>query len=165
MTDNRDAPRAWMVRTKDMYLSRPMSEPELIKKIERGDFSPLDEICPGTGYWFGLHEADEVRRYLGNIDLSKLSTGIEVEITSSTETRSLNRTLILEMPKRVETPVSSSGSDEASGSPVETSSRSASSQSHAFVQPESNNEIHWTTLLAYLFGFLILLVYLWSWSV
>ncbi|MBS1958873.1 MAG: hypothetical protein JST80_05305 [Bdellovibrionales bacterium] len=89
----------WLIRTKDLYISRPVSREELVKKIEKGDLNPLDEVCPANGYWFGLHEAEEVRRHLGDIDLTRLTSGIEIEITSSTETHSIAKTKILEIPK------------------------------------------------------------------
>jgi hypothetical protein len=89
----------WLIRTKDLFISRPLTDQELIKKIEKGDLNPLDEICAGNGYWFGLHEAEEVRKHLGDIDLSKLSSGIEIEITSATETSTIKKTLILDVPK------------------------------------------------------------------
>jgi hypothetical protein len=90
----------WLVRTKELFLSRPLTQTDLVKKIEKGDLTPLDEVCPSGGYWFGLHEVEEVRQHLGDVDLSRLSRGLDIEITSSTETRTLNRTLILELPKR-----------------------------------------------------------------
>lgn len=146
----------WMVRTKDLFLSRPISKNELIQKIERGELTPLDEVCSSLGYWFGLHETEEVREHLGNVDLSKLSRGLEVEITSSTETRTLNRTLVLELEQRKETVVlpQSAWINPGTPAPVEKTLKPS-------LKPVP---VQWMPILGFCSGFLFFLIYLWSLS-
>lgn len=166
----------WLIRTKDLFISRPLTDQELIKKIERGDLNPLDEICPGNGYWFGLHEAEEVRKHLGDIDLSRLSSGIEIEITSATETSTIKKTLILDVPQtwnkdhKEERPAGAHKSiltPPAQYNIAETghTATAASAAKRQYSQPyEPELERQWTPAIVFAAIFTIVLVFLWMYS-
>ena len=86
----------WMIRKTDMRVFRPISEDELVEKIESGEIAANDEMCPSGGYWFMLSEVNEVRSHLGNIHLASLHhSQSEEEKTSSTDTLTSNKTSII----------------------------------------------------------------------
>ena len=85
-----------MVRKANHSTLRPMSQYELIVKIESGDFEPQDEVCTSCGHWFSLREAPEIRNSLGDIRLDKLYAKKDEENTSTSFTEpNSNRTQIL----------------------------------------------------------------------
>lgn len=94
MTEASSSQPQWMIRRTDMRIFRPIPQSELIQKIESGEISPGDELCPANGYWFMLSEVNEVRRFLGDIDLSCLSPRDHTENTSSTDTRPIQKTSV-----------------------------------------------------------------------
>ncbi|MBU6154482.1 MAG: hypothetical protein KGP28_09295 [Bdellovibrionales bacterium] len=63
--------RWWLIRHPDQTFSRPIPELSLISKIEAGELSLKDEICPSAGYWFPIQDAAEVRKFLGDIKLDR----------------------------------------------------------------------------------------------
>jgi len=83
-----------MIRRQDLRVFRPIPQRELVRKIAAGEVAPNDELCPANGYWFLLSEVDEVRRHLGNVDLSCLHPK-DGETTSSTDTRPIQKTKLI----------------------------------------------------------------------
>lgn len=55
----------WLVRTSENWIAGPFTEDKLRQLIQAGELQPQDEICLGGGYWFYLHEEQEVRQRLG----------------------------------------------------------------------------------------------------
>jgi hypothetical protein len=69
----------WMIRKPNVQpfqLCRPLSQLELIGKIENGELKPDDEVCPSQAeqdsYWFALRETQEILKHLGEIKLDRL---------------------------------------------------------------------------------------------
>jgi hypothetical protein len=60
----------WLIRTSDNVITGPVPKEELNRRIQRGDLGPHDEVCEADGYWFYLHEREEVLQQLG-IELPK----------------------------------------------------------------------------------------------
>ncbi len=81
------SPSQWMIRKPDLKILRPIDQATLVNMIECGELSPQDEVCPSNGYWFALQEVDELRAHLGEIQLSGLFPKVSIETTSSTDTR------------------------------------------------------------------------------
>lgn len=86
----------WMIRKMDMRIFRPIPQDELVKKIEAGEIAGSDELCPAGGYWFMLSEVKEVRRFLGDVDLSCLHIKLEGEKTSSTDALPQQKTSLIQ---------------------------------------------------------------------
>jgi hypothetical protein len=55
----------WMVRTAQNVMKGPYSIDEIRDFIQSSKLTTLDEVCPSGGYWFFLHEAEEVETQLG----------------------------------------------------------------------------------------------------
>jgi hypothetical protein len=58
--------RTWMIRHHDFSFARPMSEKDLVEKIESGEITAHDEIAQATGYWFSIQDVEEVKKHFGN---------------------------------------------------------------------------------------------------
>ena len=54
-----------MIRTEKNFLSGPFPAEEVREMIKSGKLSYQDEVAPANGYWFYLHEVDEVKKHLG----------------------------------------------------------------------------------------------------
>lgn len=92
----------WMIRRPDLRILRPISQAELVQRIQSGEISPSDELCPANGYWFMLSEVNEVRQHLGDINLGCLHQKDLSENTSS-DTHPIQKTSII--PPKVAAPV------------------------------------------------------------
>ncbi len=55
----------WLIRTARNEISLPTPETDLKKLIISGKLTHRDEVCRANGYWFFLHESDEVQKHLG----------------------------------------------------------------------------------------------------
>jgi hypothetical protein len=73
-----------MIRHPDLTFSRPLSEREIIAKIESGEVKALDELAPSAGYWFTLKDVEEVKKHFGENIILKALIPTDVETTSST---------------------------------------------------------------------------------
>jgi hypothetical protein len=63
----------WLVRTAQNIIVGPYSKDEVCRLIEDGTLGLYDEVCPANGYWFYLHERNEVLERLG-IEISQLQS-------------------------------------------------------------------------------------------
>ena len=73
----------WLTRTANNQILGPFAQSEICHKIERGDLKLQDEVCSANGYWFYLHEAEEVKAQLG-IQVPRLrNQGAYDEITQT----------------------------------------------------------------------------------
>jgi hypothetical protein len=87
--------RTWMIRHHDFSFARPMSEKDLVEKIESGEITAHDEIAQATGYWFSIQDVEEVKKHFGNqIRLQALIPPSSTDTTSST-----NTALLTSIPK------------------------------------------------------------------
>lgn len=55
----------WLTRTAQNTLAGPFTKQEIIQKVMSGQLALQDEVCRANEYWFYLHEAEEVAKYLG----------------------------------------------------------------------------------------------------
>jgi hypothetical protein len=55
----------WLVRTSRNWIAGPYLKEQVRQMIAEGKLTLDDEVCSATGYWFFLHEHDEVRTLLG----------------------------------------------------------------------------------------------------
>ena len=101
MTNNAE----WLIRTSQNQIIGPVSRDELCGRIQEGEFSPQDEICPTNGYWIFLYENDEVSRLLG-ITLKKPEVDHdEVTLTQTqTHTDTLTDTATLRESRKPQSP-------------------------------------------------------------
>lgn len=65
----------WLVRTLSQKMLGPISKEQVSQWILSGRISLQDEVCEANGYWFFVHEKEEVKRWLG------------IELPRATETR------------------------------------------------------------------------------
>jgi len=93
----------WLIRRQDLRVFRPIPQRDLVRRIAAGEIAPNDELCPANGYWFLLSEVDEVRRHLGDVDLSCLHPK-DGETTSSTDTRPIQKTKLISQSRPTEHP-------------------------------------------------------------
>lgn len=56
---------AWLLRTSQNVITGPYTIAEIREKALSGDLALQDELCPASGYWFYLHESEEVFKQLG----------------------------------------------------------------------------------------------------
>jgi len=112
----------WLIRTEENWIMRPMSKKEVLDRINRLEIKLNDEICPGNGYWFSIHEKDEVFRNLGIYPPSALWRGqhAEDEITD-TETQTLGESSQVG-PERSEGPLTDLSPDEIAARDFESDS-------------------------------------------
>ena len=86
----------WLVRTSHNVITGPHSREELCTMIQDVKLGLQDEICPGNGYWFFLHERQEVLRQLGieiprsmlhddEEDITETQTEAEAEVRAAEE--------------------------------------------------------------------------------
>lgn len=65
MTQNLPAEH-WLVRKATVNrLEGPFTRERVCELIEQHQLGMQDEVCPANGYWFYLHEVDEVLKQLG----------------------------------------------------------------------------------------------------
>lgn len=82
----------WLIRTADNLVAGPYSRDQVRQLIRDGQLGLDDEVCPANGYWFFLHERDEVRDLLA-VEVPKAGGSgddeedTETEIVVSTEGR------------------------------------------------------------------------------
>lgn len=56
---------AWLVRTEKNFLSGPFPAQKVREMIQSGELGYQDEVSSAHGYWFYIHEVDEVKKQLG----------------------------------------------------------------------------------------------------
>ncbi len=76
----------WMIRHPNLKFERPISQSELIERIESGKLNPMDEVCISGGYWFQLQESQEVRKFLGDIQLHGMIPNLSDRTSTSLNT-------------------------------------------------------------------------------
>ncbi len=85
--------KSWLIRHPNLRFDRPVSESDLITLIETGKLGPKDEICKSGGYWFPLQDAQEVRKFLGNVKLEailpKMSDRTSTSLVTDTRGKSV----------------------------------------------------------------------------
>ena len=98
--------RQWMIRHPDFTFTRPISEAEVIAKIESGEVTARDEIAASNGFWFSIQEIDEVKNHFGDSIHLQALMPIGNDQTSATNTALIgNKTT---NPTRVRAPAPSS---------------------------------------------------------
>lgn len=55
----------WLVRTAQNWIAGPYTRTQVCDLVKQGKLSIQDEVCPANGYWFYLHEREEVLSQLG----------------------------------------------------------------------------------------------------
>jgi hypothetical protein len=55
----------WLVRTHDNKISGPLTADEVRAQVLSRSLALQDELCSSEGYWFFLHEAEELQTQLG----------------------------------------------------------------------------------------------------
>ncbi len=55
----------WLVRTHDNKISGPLTADEVRAQVLSRSLALQDELCSSEGYWFFLHEAEELQKQLG----------------------------------------------------------------------------------------------------
>ncbi len=80
----------WLVRRTDNQIIGPLPREELSARILAGEFQEDDEFCSGKGYWIFLHEAAEIRKWLG-IEPPKRGSMATDDDTTDTGRLSLSR--------------------------------------------------------------------------
>lgn len=55
----------WLIRTARNVIVGPYPRDKIRELILEGKLEVEDEVCPANGYWFSLHESEEVLRQLG----------------------------------------------------------------------------------------------------
>jgi hypothetical protein len=76
----------WLIRHPNLKFERPISQAELIEMIESGKLNPMDEVCVSGGYWFQLQESQEVRKFLGDIQLQGMMPNLSDRTSTSLNT-------------------------------------------------------------------------------
>ena len=75
----------WLVRTSQNVIAGPYPREQILQMIKDRHLRPQDEVCPGNSYWFFLHEAEEVIRFLGAEAIPQ--THVEGEEVTETQTQ------------------------------------------------------------------------------
>ncbi len=73
----------WLTRTSHNQITGPFTQAEICQKIQKGELKLQDEVCAANGYWFYLHESEEVRQQLGVQVPRMKSFGHDDEITQT----------------------------------------------------------------------------------
>ncbi len=55
----------WLVRTAQNWIAGPYTRAQVCDLVKQGKLSLQDEVCTANGYWFYLHEREEVLGQLG----------------------------------------------------------------------------------------------------
>jgi hypothetical protein len=71
----------WLVRTSANLVAGPYSRDQVCELIKGGQLVHQDEVCAANGFWFFLHEQEEVRKQLG-VDMPKTAAS-EEEVTET----------------------------------------------------------------------------------
>lgn len=80
----------WLVRTSQNIIAGPYTKEQVLHLVRDGQLGTQDEVCPANGYWFFLHETEEVTRQLGISVPRALGDDEEVtETQTQTDTTSL----------------------------------------------------------------------------
>jgi hypothetical protein len=72
----------WLVRTSKNRVEGPYTREQIRQSIQEGNLSFEDEVCAAEGYWFSLHEREEVLKYL-DIDVPRNRESTDDEITQT----------------------------------------------------------------------------------
>ena len=73
----------WLTRTSHNQITGPFTQAEVCQKIQKGELKLQDEVCAANGYWFYLHESEEVRQQLGVQVPRMKSFGQDDEVTQT----------------------------------------------------------------------------------
>lgn len=93
----------WLTRTSQNLISGPFSGDHVRNLILEGRLWLQDEVCPANGYWFYLHESEEVKRQLGiQVPHRRARHGAEFTQTDTqTVTETIDESAELTDPERV----------------------------------------------------------------
>ena len=158
--------RQWLIRKSNFSISRPIPHEDFERMIVNGEVTTQDEICEGTGYWFTLQDIQDVKKAFGNIDLRKVFPQSPGEVTSITDTHGAGKTKLLQVepsPAASVTISAPSLSSQSASSPtpiVQTTKKASPGNEEKPSDPSRTQNL---TMVAFLFGFFILILY-WLWS-
>lgn len=81
----------WLIRTAKNKIAGPCTRDRIRELIVQKQLQPIDEVCPGNGYWFSLNEVNEVQEKLGlessfiqDLWVSEEKTKTQIELVSRT---------------------------------------------------------------------------------
>ncbi|RYZ62609.1 MAG: hypothetical protein EOP09_18625 [Proteobacteria bacterium] len=81
--------RLFLSRTQQNRIEGPFTQEEVRARLEQGKLTTNDEISASAGYWFYLHERDEVVQWLGR-PIKKLDEEAEEATMTMSKTLLLN---------------------------------------------------------------------------
>ena len=81
----------WMTRTIQNLIEGPFDKEEICQKVLQGQLKLQDEVCQGNDYWFFLHEAVEVKKFLG-IEVPRQKRRDDDDTQTETETATATQT-------------------------------------------------------------------------
>lgn len=81
--------RLFLSRTQNNQIEGPFNQEEVRRRLEQGVLSTNDEISASAGYWFSLHEREEVLRWLGR-PLKELGDESDDATATMTVTKTLS---------------------------------------------------------------------------
>ncbi len=136
----------WLVRTHDNKISGPLTADEVRAQVLSRSLALQDELCSSDGYWFFLHEAEELQTQLG-VQYPPRAKDREA---TDTETQTASQGKVLPLPERTDPdfrrpenvqPLPTSASGQAPLAWVaQGAAKASSSLSGATVAPPSQTE-------------------------
>lgn len=88
----------WLIRTHDNKISGPLTADEVRAQVLSRALALQDELCSSEGYWFFLHEAEELQTQLG-VQYPPRSKDREA---TDTETQTASQGKVLPLPERTD---------------------------------------------------------------
>ena len=58
--------RKWLIRVANYRIFGPLTDQEMVQRIQQGKFKKEDEVCPANGDWFYLNQSEELKKYFKN---------------------------------------------------------------------------------------------------
>lgn len=88
----------WLIRTHDNKISGPLTADEVRSRVLSRSLALQDELCSSEGYWFFLHEAEELQTQLG-VQYPPRAKDREA---TDTETQTASQGKVLALPERTD---------------------------------------------------------------
>jgi hypothetical protein len=88
----------WLIRTHDNKISGPLTADEVRAQVLSRALALQDELCSSEGYWFFLHEAEELQTQLG-VQYPPRAKDREA---TDTETQTASQGKVLPLPERTD---------------------------------------------------------------
>ncbi len=73
----------WLIRTAQNWIAGPYTCEQIRQMISENKLTLQDEVCVANGYWFSIHERDEVFKYLKIEPPRQNTEGMEDEVTET----------------------------------------------------------------------------------